>query len=90
MTPLWLSLLRTPMAAPETPDLRGMRLVWLGLCVATVLAVGGFHQLRVVLGRAAPCLALSLLVAVVLYGALYLRRKHAADSAWLERLGEGD
>src|SRR3546814_14217306 len=34
MMPLWLDMLRTPMAAPETIRLRVMRLAWLSLCVA--------------------------------------------------------
>ena len=81
--PLWLDLLRTPMAAPETRSLRDLRLIWLALCVASALAIGGFHQLHVALGRAAPCLALSLLVALALWSWLYLSRKNAADNAWL-------
>ena len=86
--PLWLDLLRTPMAAPETRSLRDLRLIWLALCVASALAIGGFHQLHRALGRAAPCLALSLLVALALWSWRYLSRKNAADSAWLERAGE--
>lgn len=86
--PLWLDLLRTPMAAPETRSLHDLRMIWLALCVATALAVGGFHQLHVALGRAATCLTLSLLVALALWSWLYLARKNAADHAWLERASE--
>src|SRR3546814_11714535 len=32
--PLWLDMLRTPMAAPETIRLRVIRLAWLSLCVS--------------------------------------------------------
>src|SRR3546814_11329111 len=34
MMPLWLDMLRTPMAAPETIRLRVMRRAWLSPCVA--------------------------------------------------------
>ena len=50
--PLWLDLLRTPMAAPETGALRRMRLVWQGLCLSVALVVGFFAQVH-----AAPALA---------------------------------
>ena len=86
--PLWLDLLRTPMAAPESLTLRRMRLVWQGLCLSVALVVGFFGQVHNALGRAAPCLALALLVAAGLQTCLYLRRKNAADNAFVERGGE--
>lgn len=84
MTPLWLDLLRTPMAAPETPALRRMRLVWQLLCLALALVVGLFDPLHDVTGRVAPCLAAALLVATGLQTWAYLRRKKAADDAFLD------
>ncbi len=86
--PLWLDLLRTPMAAPETHPLRRMRLIWQGLCLSSALVAGFFHSLHSVLGRAAPCLVLALLVATGLHTWLYLHRKNAADTAFLDRSGE--
>ena len=86
--PLWLDLLRTPMAAPETPALSRMRRTWQGLCLSVALMVGLFAQIHAAIGRAAPCFAAALLVAAGLYTALYLRRKNAADNAFLERAGE--
>ncbi|WP_010339777.1 hypothetical protein [Sphingobium yanoikuyae] len=86
--PLWLDLLRTPMAAPETRALRRMRLIWQGLCLSVALVVGFFSQVHAALGRAAPCLALGLIVAAGAHTWLYLRRKNAADNAFLERAGE--
>ena len=86
--PLWLDLLRTPMAAPETRSLRRMRLIWQGLCLSVALVVGFFQPIHSVLGRAVPCLVLALLVAAGLYTWLYLYRKNAADNAFLERAGE--
>ena len=87
--PLWLDLLRTPMAAPETRALRRMRLLWQALCLSLALVTAFFAQVHAILGRAAPCLALALLVAAGLYTWLYLHRKNAADNAFLERTGEG-
>ena len=84
--PLWLDLLRTPMAAPETPALRRMRRTWQGLCLSVALMVGFFAQIHA--ARAAPCFAAALLVGAGLYTALYLRRKNAADNAFLEQAGE--
>ena len=85
--PLWLDLLRTPMAAPETPALCRMRRTWQGLCLSVALMVGFFPQIHAAIGRAAPCFAAALLVGAGLYTALYLRRKNAADNAFLERAG---
>ncbi len=86
--PLWLDLLRTPMAAPETGALRRMRLVWQGLCLSVAVVVGFFAQVHAALGRAAPCLAAALLAAAALYTWLYLRLKNAADTAFLQETGE--
>ena len=86
--PLWLDLLRTPMAAPETPALRRMRRTWQGLYLSVALMVGFFGQIHAAIGRAAPCFVAALLVGAGLYTALYLRRKNAADNAFLERAGE--
>src|SRR3546814_5955598 len=58
---LWLDMLRTPMAAPETARLRTMRLSWLALCVTLAGAVTLLDQLRGRIGRAAPCLIAVLL-----------------------------
>ena len=86
--PLWLDLLRTPMAAPETLALRRRRRTWLGLCLAVAVLGGFFAQIHAAIGRAAPCFVAALLVGAGLYTALYLRRKNAADNAFLERAGE--
>ncbi len=86
--PLWLDLLRTPMAAPETPALRRMRRTWQGLCLSVALVVAFFTQIHTAIGRGAPCFVAALLVGTCLYTWLYVRRKNAADSAFLERAGE--
>lgn len=85
--PLWFDLLRTPMAAPETPTLRRMRRTWQGLCLALSAAVLFVGFLSQAAGRAGACLVAALLVGTAAYTALYLGRKHRADSAFLEELG---
>jgi len=81
--PLWLDLLRTPMAAPETRELKRMRLWWLVLLVALANAVGGFGLTQAIFGRFAGGLVLILLLATVIHGVVYLVVKHRADSAFL-------
>ncbi|RVT39602.1 hypothetical protein [Sphingobium algorifonticola] len=86
--PLWLDLLRTPMAAPETADLRRLRRIWQILCLSLGASVLALEPLLALLGRAAPCAIAALLVAALLTTALYLARKHRADSAFFEAAGE--
>ena len=89
MMPLWLDMLRTPMAAPETVGLKRLRFVWQGLCLTLAASVAGLEPLRAILGRGAPCMVAILLVMTLLATLIYLRRKHHADTAYLATLGEG-
>lgn len=82
--PLWLDLLRMPMAAPETPALRRLRLAWQASCLATALVVGFLAPLRHAVGRLAPIGAAILLLATIGCTWLYLVRKQRADTAFLE------
>lgn len=82
--PLWLDLLRTPMAAPETPSLRRLRLAWQILCLSCALVVGLFRPFHHVIGRLAPLAAGLLLLVTVAWTALYLVRKQRADTAFLD------
>jgi len=86
--PLWLDLLRTPMAAPETAGLRRLRRLWQGLCLVLAGAILLVRPICAARGRAGPCLLAALLGATLLATALYLWRKHRADSAFLESLKE--
>jgi len=88
MMPLWLDLIRTPMAAPETPALRRMRLTWMILCAGSGAGVSFVGPLTRGIGRAAPCMLAALLVSTLLVTALYLVRKHRADTAFLDCLEE--
>lgn len=87
--PLWFDMLRTPMAAPETAGLRRLRFIWQFLCLMLAASIAGLGPLRAILGRAAPCMIVILLVTTLLATLIYLRRKHHADTVHLETLGEG-
>ncbi|KPH67037.1 MULTISPECIES: hypothetical protein [unclassified Novosphingobium] len=86
--PLWLDLLRTPMAAPETTRLRRMRRTFQLLCVSTALAVMAIKPLVVVLGLRAPLVIGALLTFCALHALRYAREKHRADTAWIAALTE--
>lgn len=85
--PLWLDLLRTPMAAPETSTLRRMRRTWQGLCLTLTAAVLFVGFLSRVAGHTGQCMVAALLIGTVAYTVLYLGRKHRTDQAFLEELG---
>lgn len=86
--PLWLDLLRTPMAAPETTTLKRMRFVWQGLCLLTAAGAGLFGPIHREFGRVASIAMAVIVLACVLWTALYLIRKQRADRAFLDTLGE--
>ncbi|MET0373468.1 MAG: hypothetical protein ABW128_04325 [Rhizorhabdus sp.] len=81
--PLWLDLLRTPMAAPETDQLRGMRRTWQLLCVACAVSVLAISPLVALFGRPASFVVAALLVMTALHTALYAVRKNRADDAFI-------
>jgi len=82
--PLWLDLLRTPMAAPETDDLRVMRRTFQVLCVLSGLGVLAISPLMAVFGRPASFVVAALLITTALHTALYVFRKNRADNAFLD------
>jgi uncharacterized membrane protein (DUF485 family) len=81
--PLWLDLLRTPMAAPETAKLRSMRRTFQLLCIACAMCVTLVSPLTTLLGRTAPVGIAGLLVTTAIYTGLYVFRKNRADEAFL-------
>lgn len=84
MRPLWLELLLTPMAAPESRALRRLRRIWQGLCLTLAGCVAAFPSLRAFLGpRAAVGVAL-ILVAAIGVGTIYWTRKQSADREHLD------
>jgi threonine/homoserine efflux transporter RhtA len=82
--PLWLDMLKTPMAAPETPRLKAMRRTFQVLCIVCALGVTFISPLTTLLGRLAPVGIAALLVSTAVYTALYVVRKNRADQAWLD------
>lgn len=81
--PLWLDLLRTPMAAPETDPLRSMRRTFQLLCVASALGVLANPLLVALVGPIATFVTAVVLVMTALHTVLYMMRKKRADEAWL-------
>ena len=86
--PLWLDLLRTPMAAPETDELRAMRRTFQVLCVLCALGVLAISPLTSLLGRAAG-VGVAALLMTALHTALYVTRKNRADAAFLDAAVSG-
>ncbi|WP_257558465.1 hypothetical protein [Sphingobium sp. CFD-2] len=78
--PLWLDLLRTPMAATETARLRWLRMSWQLSCLATALCVAFIRPMRAVIGQAAPCLAAGIIAITVIQSLLYWTAKQRADN----------
>ena len=85
--PMWLDMLRTPMAAPETERLRSMRRTWQLLCVLCAVGVVAISPLVALLGRAASFTVAALLVTTALYTALYVFRKNRADNGFIAAVG---
>lgn len=82
--PLWLDLLTTPMAAPETCGLRRVRYGWQALCLTLAASIVAQGELRELVGRLAPAATGVLLAAAVMTTILYLGAKHRADTAFLD------
>jgi len=82
--PLWLDLLRTPMAAPETDDLLVMRRTFQVLCVLSAIGVLAISPLVRLFGRPASFVVVALLITTALHTALYAFRKNRADNAFLD------
>ncbi|WP_336952433.1 hypothetical protein [Sphingobium aromaticivastans] len=87
--PLWLDLLRTPMAAPETRFLRFMRHAWQGLCLALAATILLFAPMRAWIGPLAPRLAAGLILLTAVHTLIYFRAKGRADNADVQEAGEG-
>ena len=84
MRPLWLDLLLTPMAAPETRWLRAMRMTLLAGFVALALGVLNMSTIAQVLGRAGMGMLAGLCVALAVLVAFYATAKIRADEALLD------
>ncbi|WP_150294388.1 hypothetical protein [Sphingobium estronivorans] len=86
--PLWLDLLRTPMAAPETRFLKIMRRAWMALCLVLAATIALFGPIRSLIGPSAPRLVAGLLLLTAVQTLVYFRVKGRADNAYLMTAGE--
>lgn len=81
---IWLDFLKTPMAAPETPGLRMLRMVVLSLAVALALSIALLKPMRALLGAGAGGSVAGLLVALFVLVPVYVIRKNRADDSYLD------
>lgn len=79
---MW-ELARTPMAAPETKQLRRLRYSWMTLCVLLAISVSQLSLIEQLVGKMGALVPLSLVVMVPLLGWRYFRLKRIADDRWL-------
>ena len=81
---MWLDMLRTPMAAPETPALKAMRLAILWSAIGLAIAICALQPLRAVLGAGAGGALAGLVMALVVLVPVYVIAKNRADNAFLD------
>ena len=81
---MWLDILRTPMAAPETPALKAMRLAILWSAIGLAIAICALQPLRAVLGAGAGGALAGLVLARVVLVPVYVIAKNRADNAFLD------
>lgn len=86
MNAMWLDFLKTPMAAPETSELRALRMIVLSLAVALALSIAMLKPLRLLLGVGAGGAIGGLLLALAVLVPVYVFRKNRADGAYLDEL----
>ncbi|MEP3145538.1 hypothetical protein [Qipengyuania citrea] len=86
--PLWLDLLRTPMAAPETPRLKRMRMTILSICGILLVSIAALAPLRAAIGIAAGGIVAALLAILAVLVPIYVVTKNRADDRYLDSLGE--
>ena len=85
---LWFDLLKTPMAAPETAELRRDRKMWQLLCLLSAAAVFQIGPLVYLFGKPAAVVVALLLGATLMKTVFYLLRKQKADNAYLDAVTE--
>ncbi len=77
--------LPAPMAAPETPALRRLRLSLVRLLMALAALTLTLAPLQAIVGLWAPLLWLAMALTILVIAILWLRIKWRADQAWLDR-----
>lgn len=86
--PLWLDLLRTPMAAPETGALKSMRMTILVACGLLVGSIAALAPLRAAIGNLAGGMIAAELLVITVLVPIYVVTKNRADNRYLDELGE--
>ena len=81
-----LEWLKTPMAAPESGSLRALRFTILASCVALLVIILFFADLRAVIGPAIAGGAAGLLLTLLVLVPVYVGIKNRADDAFLDRM----
>ncbi len=81
--------LPAPMAAPETPALRRLRLSLVRLLMALAALTLALAPLQAMVGLWATLLWLATALAILVIAIRWLRAKWRADEAWLDR-DQGD
>ncbi len=84
MIALMLDWLKTPMAAPETANLKTMRIAILGLAIALALLVLFLKPLRASVGPATGGALAGVVLALGLLVPVYVIVKNRADNAYIE------
>lgn len=87
---IWLEMLRTPMAAPETRVLRAMRLTILACLSLLAMTILALAPLRSAIGVGAGGIAAGLLAALAILVPVYATAKNRADDAYLDQLADAN
>lgn len=82
----FLDWLKTPMAAPETPTLKTIRMAILGISIAIVISIVAIDPLRAAIGIGAGAVVAGLLLVLAALVPVYLVMKTRADDAHLSAL----
>lgn len=80
-----IAYMLTPQAAPETPGLKRLRLVWMGLCGLLALGAIGIRLWIALFGLTASAIIFLLGLATLFTGIFYFTRKARADDRWATR-----
>ena len=87
--PLWLDLLRTPMAAPETRSLKAMRITILTVCGLLLGSIAALGPLRAAIGSGAGAMIAAMLTVLTVTVPIYVFIKNRADNPYLNTVVSG-
>ena len=84
----FIEFMKTPMAAPETANLRSLRLAFRSVCITTMLSVLFIQVGEGDWKRAVAVIAATSTIFSLVVGAIYYREKKAADDDFGEKVDE--